>query len=135
MKKLIRFLLHLIAVLFLGTVFASHLSRPSNRVVGQWRQPDAIHYASYDPYTLSVIEGSRKLNTLGWPRGHYIVIGHGRNARKYGYYHDYSFHASYENVDDYIAKSNVDWTDEGVTITEPSGQALFLPKKSFIGGR
>ena len=135
MKKLIRFLPHLLAVLFFGAIFAFYLSWPSNRVIAQWHKPDTIQYNSFDPYTLSVIEGSRKLNTLGWPRRHYIFIGRTDDAPSYGYYHDYSFHAGYEHVDDYIAKAKVDWTAEGVTLTESDGQSLFLPKKLFIGGR
>jgi hypothetical protein len=111
---------------------------PSNRVVWQTCQPGDINYESFDPYCLSVIEGS-----LDWqsslfspPRRYRLFVGRGTEAPGYGYEVEYSFPlAPRDDPDGYIRESKVQWTKEGVTFEEPSGQRLFIPKRLFIAGR
>jgi hypothetical protein len=107
----------------------------SDRVIKQWCQPKEIDYQSFDPYCLSVVEGSREWSNLEFPRRHYLFIGRGTAAPGYGHYLDYTFHPGYEDVDAHVARSSVEWSPEGVTFIEATGHRLFIPKAMFIGGR
>lgn len=48
-----------------------------------------------------------------------------------GAWTDYEFHND-ANDPGYFKTCTVDWSAEGVTITEPTGYRLFLPKKAFV---
>lgn len=52
----------------------------------------------------------------------------------YGHWTEYEFH-NYGNEPNYFARCAVAWTANGVTVTEPTGHTLFIPKNAFIGGR
>ena len=107
----------------------------SDRIVKQWHQPKDIDYKSFDPYTLSIIEGAIDWNNLSLPRRHYMYVGRGTEAPSYGHYLDYSFHAGFGDIDAHIGRSTVEWSAEGVTFIESTGHRLFVPKAMFIGGR
>jgi hypothetical protein len=92
------------------------LNLRSNRVVQQWPQTEGVKYGSYDPYTLSVVEGSIEWTNLEFPRRHYLFVGRGTDAPAYGHYVDYSFHAGFGDTDAHIRRSEVEWTPEGVTL-------------------
>ena len=119
--------------LSLGLIFL--LGRSTDRVIKQWQQPAEVNYGSFDPYCLSVIEGSRDWGKGDFPRRHYLFVGRGTAAPSYGHSCDYEFHASSEDVDAHVAQSSVEWTPQGVTLLEATGHRLFIPKKAFIGGR
>lgn len=98
--------------------------------IHQWDQPAGIHYGSFDPYFVAVYEVSPVL--APWPR--YEVFVSKPTSPDYGHLTEYGFHnAAWES--DYFDRCTVDWTPDGITLTEPSGHRLFIPKKSFIGGR
>ncbi len=111
------------------------INRPSDRIVQQWRQPKDIDYRSFDPYTLSVIEGAVDWYKLPFARRHYLFVGRGSDAPDYGHYLDYRFTRGYGDTDAHIAKSTVEWKPDGITFVEASGHRLFIPKAMFVGGR
>ena len=65
-------------------------------------------------------------------RRYYLVIGH---APSYGHYKEYSFSSVLEDIETYIKKSELDWSEQGLTFKEKSGHRLFFPKEWFLGGR
>lgn len=107
----------------------------SDRVVKQWCQPKEVDYQSYDPYCLSVVEGSREWLKPEFPRRHYLFVGRGTEAPGYGHYKEYSFHPGGAAIDDHVGRSTVVWNQDGVTFIEATGHRLFIPKEMFIGGR
>jgi hypothetical protein len=106
---------------------------PSHRVVWQDCQPQSINYGSFDPYYLSVIE--RNTGWLFTRTSYYLFIAHGKSAPAYGHYLDFSFFFVSKDHDAEIKSSKAEWTLQGVTFTASTGHSLFVPKKSFIGGR
>jgi hypothetical protein len=113
------------------------LTRPSLRVVSSWRQPEAVRYDGFDPYYLSVVEGD--LDWRGLPfalrRRHFIYVGLESGKPTYGHMVDFTFYPFPDDLVTYVRQSTVEWSDEGVTFRPPSGHALFIPKRMFIGGR
>lgn len=71
---------------------------------------------------------------MGWERHYYIWIGRESGQPSYGHEVEFSFHPS-EEFETYIKKSNIEWSDAGVTFKEASGHILFIPKEMFTGGR
>ena len=63
-----------------------------------------------------------------------VISHHQHEPLLYGHWTEYEFH-NYSNDSDYFTRCVVTWEPEGVTITEPTGHKLFIPKKAFIGGR
>ena len=135
LKRSIFGVLILAAFCFASLISTWITNWPSNRVIKQWHQPKDIQYQSFDPYTLSVIEGSINWNDIRLPRHYQLFIGKGDEAPDYGHYIEYSFHPMSENIEKHIGRSNVEWTADGATFVENSGHRLFIPKKMFIGGR
>ena len=136
------------AGMFLGSVIAISLlltlvvlllaCQPSNRVIWQDCQPPTVAYGSFDPYCLSVVEGSRDwsgLLLLNVKRRYYLFIGRGKDAPAYGHYVDFTFTFGGDDLSAFIKASKVEWTPNGVTFTAKTGHALFIPKSAFIGGR
>lgn len=118
----------------IGLVVVLFLTRPSGRIIAQWTQPATINYASYDPYTLSVVEHGIDLHTIPWKRTHLLFVGRG-TAIEYGHYVRISFPVRSAEMETHIKASKVEWTAEGVQLEPPSGHRIFVPKKMFIGGR
>jgi len=135
----IRWVLLLIVATIFGVLVSCAatllMNSPSNRVIKQWHQPKELDYKSFDPYTLSVVEGAIDWNNLDLRGRHYLFIGRGTDAPSYGHYHDYTFHAGIDDIDAYIGRSTVEWTAEGLTFVEATGHRLFFPKSMFVGGR
>jgi hypothetical protein len=91
-----------------------------------------VDYGSFDPYTLTVYETSPLLSP--WSR--YEVWVCKSADRTYGHATDYGLHISSGRTRvQHIEACTADWTPEGVTLTEPTGHRLFIPKSAFIGGR
>jgi len=121
-------------VLALG--FFIWLSGGSNRVIHQWSQPTSVDYESYDPYSLSVLEGSLDWRfPLELPRRYVIFVGRGNDAPAYGHFCDFTFHPGGQDMESHIRASTVEWSPEGVTFQEHEGKRLYIPKRFFIGGR
>ena len=137
MKLSWRFLLPIILSIPLALVFTHFLHRPSNRIIGQWKQPDSINYKSFDPYFLSVVE--RDVNwtyfPLNWERHYEIYVGTANGTSAYGHFIEFSFHPGDDDIDSHVKKSTVEWTEAGAIFKEASGHVLFIPKGMFIGGR
>jgi hypothetical protein len=135
MKKVLLIFLWLASATLGGIVFIFFAFRSSNRVIAQWPQPSNIRFDGFDPYSLSVIEGSTDYFTLPWRPTHELFIGRGTAAPGYGHVARFSFHPTDDDVDAYIHRSTVRWTSAGVSLTEGSGNQLFIPKAAFTGGR
>jgi len=137
MKLSWRFLLTIILSIPLALVFTHFLHRPSNRIIGQWKQSDSINYKSFDPYFLSVVE--RDVNwtyfPLNWERHYKIYVGKENGIPAYGHFIEFSFHPGDDDIDSHVKKSTVEWTEAGAIFKEASGHVLFIPKGMFIGGR
>jgi hypothetical protein len=121
----------------IGTVIlVGWLFYPTERVVWQSCQPDDITYKSFDPYCLSVIEITRPIDRF-WleQRRYYVFIGPGTGFPSYGHVVEHDFFPGQKDRDTYIRNCTVTWTIDGVTLEQESGHRLFIPKKSFIGGR
>lgn len=108
---------------------------PSNRVVAQWTQTSGIHYASFDPYALAVVDRGTDYSSIPRARHHELFVGRNGEVPGYGHRVAFSFHPGRDAADEYIRRSAVGWTADGVTFTEPSGDQIFIPKAAFIGGR
>lgn len=111
------------------------MHRRPNRVIAEWKQPDTIKYDSRGPYYLRVKEGNVDWSffLLGWERHYEIFVG--REGGVYGHSIEFSFDPDYEDLESYLKRSNVEWSEAGVTFNEPSGHVLFIPKQMYIGGR
>lgn len=110
------------------------LSRPSNRVLLELRQPETS--ANDARFSIYVLEGARDWATLGFPRRHRLLLTHAADpAPSYGHVLDYSFHASFEDEAAHIARSSAEWSEEGATFVESTGHRLFVPKAMYARGR
>ncbi|WP_040887551.1 hypothetical protein [Zavarzinella formosa] len=134
-RRILFVVLAMIISLPISCVTTIVLNLKSNRVVRQWNQPAEISYKSFDPYSLSVIEGSVDWANLSFPRRHQLVIAVGPGHPTYGHMIDYSFNSGGDDIDEHIGRSRVEWSDDGVTFIEVTGHRLFVPKAMFIGGR
>jgi hypothetical protein len=138
MKRTAKILLFILTSLVLALVLNFALHRRSNRVIAEWKQVQSVQYKSFDPYYLSVVEGNVDWSFFlpGWERHYFIFVGRGSGTPEYGHYVEFSFHPAFgENLDIYVKSSKVEWSETGVTLNEPSGYILFIPKEMYIGGR
>ena len=137
MKRAFPFLLAIISSILLALVFTHFLHRPSNKIIGQWKQSQSVNYKSFDPYFLSIVE--RDVNwtyfPLNWKRHHLIYVGREDGYPAYGVNIEFSFNPGLDDVGTHLQKSTVEWSEAGVTLKEVSGIVLFIPKDRFIGGR
>ena len=139
MRLTLKILLFVTTSLVLALVLHFALHRTSNRVIAEWQQVASVQYDSAGPYYLSVKEGDVDWSffLLGWERRYFIFVGRGSGSSGYGHYVDFSFYPRPDDQDleSHIKRSNVEWSEAGVTFTPPSGHVLFIPKRMFIGGR
>jgi hypothetical protein len=133
-------LTHLLISILLSFVFFGCwmflLAWPAGRIIHSWPQPNEIDYKSHGPYTLFVREIASDFRLLGGrERRFQVFIGHDEN---YGHWFDCTFHAHSsdpDEIDAYIRRSKVEWTESGVSIKQERGHAIVFPKETFIGGR
>jgi len=112
------------------------LPRSARQSVFRSLQPDSVAYHSYDPYLLTVEERGLDWTTFPLSRRHQIFIGRAADLdHGYGYRLDYSFHPQLTAEQTDASRVQVVWTTAGVTLTEKSGQRLFIPQTLFTGGR
>ena len=137
MKLTWRLLLAIIFSAVLALVFTHFLHRPSNKIIGQWKQSELINYKSFDPYFLSVLERDVSWTSfpMNWERHYEIYVGKEIGVPGYGHFIEFSFHSGYDGLETHLKKSSVEWTEAGVIFKEASGHVLFIPKEMFIGGR
>ena len=110
-------------------------TRPTQRVLKTWECPAAVPYCP--GLYLSVLEGAPNLD--GFPlhigRRYAIYVGRESGQPSYGHRLDYRFNAEVVDIETHLAQTVVRWTPEGVSLTEPSGHALFIPKTAFLNAR
>ncbi len=99
----------------------------SDKVITSSSQGDYIKYNSDDPYTLNIIKQTQPLSS------NYIMMVSGKSDKSYGHVVSYIDPAPVS--DDDIKKTRVIWNKEGVEVTFPLGQKLYIPKERFIGLR
>ena len=101
------------------------------RVLFHSDQPKGLSYQSGVLYELRVEEGPQKFNSLlSSLEDRYAIIDVGRKGDNFAYVHSMTF-----DITGGSEPSSVNWTNEGINLTYPSGHKLFIPKKAFIGGR
>ncbi|MBN9122033.1 MAG: hypothetical protein J0I06_23310 [Planctomycetes bacterium] len=118
-----------------AVVFAFVLTRPVNAVCARRDQSNNVNYQSYDPYVLYVRDRSEWWNVFDRNRRCEIGVVAARHGEfLYGHWVTYDFQ-NHTNEPDYFARCAVTWATDGVTVTEPTGHRLFIPKNAFVGGR
>jgi hypothetical protein len=138
MKRITCTLLLIVVSLVFGLGLNFILHRSTNKVIAEWKQLGSVNYRSSDPYYLSVVEGNVDWSFFlpGWERHYYIYVGRASGQPAYGYYLEFSFHTrGIDDLETHVKKSNIEWSETGVTFKEASGPVLFIPKEMFIGGR
>ena len=110
-------------------------TRPTQRVLKTWACPAAVPYCP--GLYLSVLEGAPDLD--GFPfyigRRYAIYVGRESGQPSYGHRLDYRFNAEVVDIETHLARTVVRWMPEGVSLTEPSGHALVIPKTAFLNAR
>lgn len=136
-QTLLKTTLFVIGSLVLALIVTFFLHRAPLAVVAQWKQPTTIHYDSFDPYYLSVVEAD--IDWRGFPfqteRNYLIYVGRDSGTPQYGHFVKFSFHPESDAIEDHIRRSTVEWTDDGVIFAAASGHRLLIPRKMFLGGR
>ena len=120
-----------VAWCIIGIALTMLLVRPTNRVVAQWRQPGGVSYGTSDQYSLSVLEDGVDLFSLPLRHTHEIVVGRGGGSATDGHRVRYSFGCDYDNAEVQIRSCRIAWTPAGVTLTEASGNRVFVSKSTF----
>jgi len=126
----------LIAIVF-AVVLLFIATRSANEVVYQWKQPKTLKYDGEGPYYVSIIKGSIDWNCFPPERDYYFWASRDSGEPGYGHKAKYSFYwDSYsEGFAEFLAKSEVNWSKQGVHISLNSGHELFIPEGMFTGGR
>ena len=99
----------------------------SNEKVFTSCQPSEIKYNSFDPYCLYVIKQQQTLTSK------YIIFVGREVDPNYG--HVLNFPTTSIISDIQFTELKVNWTAKGIDLETYYGTQLFIPKKSFIGGR
>lgn len=132
-----RYLAYIVVALILmgigGSVTLFFATRPVNRVVKSWTAPDKS-------YTLAVIQADWDFRGFPFDKAPRYAVYVGRTPEPiYGHFLYYGFTGATEDtlwdVEKDIERCTVEWTDQGVTLTAPSGHVLVIPKKYYEGGR
>lgn len=134
-RKLFRWAVVLLMILALG-VCLEGLGMRRHRIVKTWDQPEHVEHDGRT-YYLTVAESKPYLPTVSsllfsGMKKYFIFIGK-EEKPSYGHFIDFTFH--YGGDDEAVKSSTVDWQENGITLTTPSGHVLFIPQESFTGGR
>ncbi len=119
----------------LALVITVLLNFPSGKMIAEWKQPPDITYDQRGPYYLSVVERNIDWFRLPPERNYLIYVGREAGGLGYGHMLKFSFHSFPDSTEEFVKKSQVEWSPEGVTLTTGTGHRVFIPKKMFIGGR
>ncbi len=140
MRKKLKILGAVLAVLIYSGLLIHFLHRPTLKVIAQWQKPITVKYAGDQDYFLSVVEG--ELDWRMFPlidgRKYFIYAGLDSGKPSYGHMLDFTFYPDqnyYNDLAGYLKGASVEWSEDGVTITLPSAHRLFIPKSMFIKGR
>ena len=117
------FILSIIAIIFTQLIGISW----SDEKVFTSCQPSEIKYNSFDPYCLYVIKQQQTLTSK------YIIFVGKEVDPNYG--HVLNFPTTSIVSDEQFNELKVNWTAKGIDLETYYGTQLFIPKKSFIGGR
>ena len=119
-----------------GFVAIIWLQAPTNRVVAQWKQSANVHYTDFDPYNLKVLDDGIIFQHLETEHVYEIYLGIDPAVPIHGHLFRVSFYPDDDaDIEKFIQKSQVEWTNDGVTFIEADGHRLFFPKAMFIGVR
>lgn len=99
----------------------------SDKVIMENVQGEYVKYNSGDPFKLRIIKQSLPLSS------DYIIIISRKGEDNYG--HVITYIDPDPISDDDIRKTRVIWSNEGIELTFPLGQKLYIPKERFIKGR
>jgi hypothetical protein len=99
-----------------------------------WRSGKVLFKDCHDGHCLQVLEGFTSHHFLDFEQHYEVWVT--REGGSYGYELDHSF-AYHEGLDDLatIRACRVAWADDGVSLIEPAGQRVFVPKHVYLGGR
>jgi hypothetical protein len=109
------------------------LTRPADRALLRATAPSGEN--------LILFEGDRDFRGFPLSVGRRTYVYVGRDTTPTGYGHVTTFDLHPEMVDPalgaeaYAKRVTVTWSETGVTLEEPSGHRLFLPKRAYAGGR
>jgi len=109
----------------LSLVWTVLLARRSGRVVTERCGPE---------FCLRVAEGVRDHGLFSSEQRYEIWITR-RGSPDYGYVLHHSFAWTDFDTDKTIRACRVEWTADGVTLLEPSGQRVFVPARLYERGR
>lgn len=131
-----KYFLSIAVSIFFTALFFIWMQRPTFLVLKSWKQSAAISYSSFDPYFLNIVEDNIDLGHIPFTaqRNYFIYVGKESDAVTYGHIKNYSFEYN-TDIQSYLNDCKVNWSQDGVTLKEPGGHKVFIPKKSFIGGR
>jgi len=135
--KVIKVLLYCVLILYAPIlIVAVFLYWPSGKIVAQWQQPAEIEYDGRGPYNVTIVEKDRNwyLFMLSTDWNYDIYVGR-ESPPSYGHWIKYPFAEDEDKISAKLSQATVEWTDDGVTLELATGHRIFVPKKSFIGGR
>lgn len=120
--------LPVLAFLVIYTFAVLFFSRQSSRkVLYRSDQPKGIHYQSYDPYVLRILDGPAQWNSLGSPHSQIVSVTKEGDE-------DYGHFIELDITGGHTVRKTV-WSADGIEVEFESGHRLFIPKAAFIGGR
>ncbi len=92
-------------------------------------QPDTVTYDTR--YELRIKEGLRKIQFFDFRRFSEVMVSRQGNDFAYGHGIDIDI----DILGSEILKTKIEWLKSGINLKFDSGHVLFIPKKSFEGGR
>jgi hypothetical protein len=99
-----------------------------------WRSGKVILQDCDPSYCLRVAEGSKSYSLVASEQRYEIWITR-RATPDHGYIVDHSFAFNDFDSNVTIRASKVEWSPDGVTLIEPTGQRLFVPERLYEGSR
>ena len=130
MNKYLKYIVPVIMLLGVNTCVTLHYSDTlQGKILKRFKQPENIDYKSYDPYVVLIREGNTQWRVLGWDQKtlHIHIV----KSADFNYGHTIELDITGVSAQDI----DVLWEQEGIKLNTKSGHQLWIPKKSFIGGR
>jgi hypothetical protein len=131
-----RILVRALACALVGGLALFLASRPTNRILGRWSQPDSIEYAGGLQVHVRLVEGEPDLR--GFPmhlgRKFYVFAGEDSSAT-YGHLWPVDLCTAEGTVEARAAACTVEWSDSGIVFSTGSGHRVFVPQSMFTDGR
>jgi hypothetical protein len=131
-----RILVWTLACVLVAGVALFLASRPADRILGRWSQPDSIEYSGGLRIHVRLIE--READLRGFPmylgRKYYIFAGADSSAT-YGHLWPVDLYTTGGTVEAAASACTVEWSDSGFVFSTGSGHRVFVPQTMFTGGR